>query len=49
MKAPFVRSAYNYDPGEVSDETGLEFRDASLAKQEFGEDGGCSIYASWFA
>ena len=32
-KAVFVRSAYNYDSQEASDESGLECRDKSLTQQ----------------
>lgn len=41
MKAPFVRSAYNYDVDEVSNASGLTCSDASLAKQSFREE--CDI------
>lgn len=34
MKAPFVRSPYNYDVDAVSNETGLKCEDASLAVQD---------------
>lgn len=38
---PFVRSAYNYDTEAASDESGLECKDVSLAKQAFAEE--CDI------
>jgi phage internal scaffolding protein len=41
MIAPFVRSAYNYDVEEVSNETGCECCDASLAQQHMAEE--CDI------
>lgn len=37
-KGPFVRSAFNYDPAVVSDETGLKCQDLSLAKQSFADE-----------
>lgn len=37
-QAPFVRSPYNYDMNQVSDETGLECRDQSLTQQQFAEE-----------
>jgi len=37
-KAPFVRSPYNYDTDEVSDETGLFCDDPSLAQQHQAEE-----------
>lgn len=38
MKAPFVRSPYNYDVAKASDESGLCCKDVSLAKQSFAEE-----------
>lgn len=38
MTAPFVRSAYNYDTDMVSEETGLECKDPSLAQQHQKEE-----------
>lgn len=37
-KAPFVRSAYNYDADLVSEETGLECKDPSMAQQNEKEE-----------
>lgn len=34
IKAPFVRSAYNYDMSTAGDESGLKCRDLSLAVQD---------------
>lgn len=34
MSAPFVRSPYNYDVDEASDESGLRCKDPSLAVQD---------------
>lgn len=38
MKVPFLRSAYNYDTNQVSDETGLCCKDPSLTQQQFAEE-----------
>lgn len=38
MSVPFLRSAYNYDMGEASVESGLRCLDASMAKQSFAEE-----------
>ena len=38
MKALFLRSAYNYDTNEVSNETGLVCADPSLTQQQFKEE-----------
>jgi len=38
MKVPFLRSAYNYDTNQVSDETGLRCMDPSLTQQQFAEE-----------
>jgi len=38
MKVPFLRSAYNYDTNQVSDETGLRCMDSSLTQQQFAEE-----------
>lgn len=35
---PFIRSQYNYDMNEASDESGLACTDLSLAKQSFAEE-----------
>lgn len=35
---PFVRSEYNYDMFEASEESALRFKDVSLAKQSFAEE-----------
>lgn len=35
---PFIRSAYNYDTDIVSDATGLDCKDPSLAQQSAAED-----------
>lgn len=37
-KAPFVRSPYNYDTNEASDESGLDTGDQGGAKQSFKEE-----------
>lgn len=37
-KPPFMRSAYNYDTNQASDEAGLKCEDKSLARQEFAEE-----------
>lgn len=41
MKIPFIRSPYNYDRDNVSNETGLECLDATKAQQQFREE--CDI------
>ncbi|WNK14762.1 MAG: internal scaffolding protein [Microvirus sp.] len=41
MKPPFIRSEHNYDRNAVSQETGLECLDKSLAKQSFRDE--CDI------
>lgn len=38
---PFLRTAHNYDVDQVSDETGLECKDKSLAQQHMKDD--CDI------
>lgn len=40
MKPPFVRNPYNYDPAELSDETGLDCScdGAGRTKQSFAEE-----------
>ncbi|WNK13295.1 MAG: internal scaffolding protein [Microvirus sp.] len=38
MKAPFVRSPYNYDMQAASDESGLKCLDPSMAQQQFLEE-----------
>lgn len=38
MKPPFLRSPYNYDRNQVSDETGLSCDDESLAIQSAAEE-----------
>ena len=38
MKPIFLRTPYNYDTNQVSDETGLACRDASLTQQQFKEE-----------
>lgn len=35
---PFVRSAYNYDMNEASDESGLDCKDPTLTQQSFAEE-----------
>jgi len=35
---PFLRSGFNYDTNQVSDETGLKCEDASLTQQQFAEE-----------
>lgn len=41
MTAPFVRSPYNYDVMQASDETGLRCDDKSLTQQHFADE--CNI------
>lgn len=41
QKIPFVRSPYNYDTNEVSDETGINTGEEGGAKQSFKEE--CDI------
>lgn len=41
MKAPFLRTAYNYDMNAASDESGLRCEDPSMAQQQFLEE--CDI------
>jgi len=41
IAAPFLRTPYNYDRNQVSDETGLKCLDKSLAQQQFTEE--CDI------
>lgn len=41
MKVPFVRSPYNYDRDQASEDSGLECRDKSLAQQSMAEE--CDI------
>lgn len=43
MKPPFVRSAYNYDHDQVSDQTGITFTEPSLTKQSFTEDADINV------
>jgi len=38
MKPIFLRTPYNYDTNQVSDETGLSCPDASLTQQQFKEE-----------
>lgn len=38
MKKVFLRTAFNYDTNEASDESGLKCEDPSLAKQSFAEE-----------
>ena len=38
MKVPFLRTPYNYDTNEVSNETGLVCADPSLTQQQFKEE-----------
>lgn len=38
MKPVFLRTAYNYDMNQVSDETGLRCDDPSLTQQQFKEE-----------
>jgi phage internal scaffolding protein len=38
MKPPFLRTPYNYDTNQISDETGLKCLDASLTQQQFAEE-----------
>lgn len=35
---PFLRTAYNYDTNQASDESGLECKDPTLTKQSFAEE-----------
>lgn len=37
-KVPFLRTPYNYDVDKISDETGLECTDPSLAQQNFKDE-----------
>lgn len=41
MKAPFLRTPYNYDTVAASNESGLACEDATLAQQQFAEE--CDI------
>lgn len=41
VKPPFLRTQYNYDMQEASDETAINCKDVSLAKQSFAEE--CNI------
>lgn len=41
MKAPFLRTPYNYDMNAASDESGLKCTDPSMAQQQFLEE--CDI------
>lgn len=41
MSVPFVRSPYNYDAMQASDESGLRCEDESLAQQSFADE--CDI------
>ena len=41
MEKVFCRSEYNYDRDKVSEETGLNCKDLSLAKQSFADE--CDI------
>jgi len=38
MKSIFLRTPYNYDMNQVSDETGLKCEDPSLTQQQFKEE-----------
>lgn len=38
VNPPFLRTPYNYDRNQVSDDTGLECKDPSLTKQADAED-----------
>jgi len=38
MKAPFLRTTYNYDKDAASNESGLHCEDASLAQQHFKDE-----------
>lgn len=38
MKQVFLRTPYNYDTNQVSDETGLKCEDPSLTQQQFKEE-----------
>lgn len=38
MKAPFLRTAYNYDMNEAGDESGLECKDPTLTQQHFKDE-----------
>lgn len=38
MKSVFLRTPFNYDTNQVSDETGLACRDDSLTQQQFKEE-----------
>jgi phage internal scaffolding protein len=38
---PFIRNPYNYDKEEVSNDTGIEFNDVSLAQQHMKDE--CDI------
>lgn len=48
MKPPFVRSAYNYDRDQASNESGLKCEDESLAKQSFLEDSDINVIVKRF-
>lgn len=41
MKLPFIRSPYNYDRDQVSNDTGLECLEPTMAQQQFREE--CDI------
>jgi phage internal scaffolding protein len=38
VKAPFLRTPYNYDTIAASDESGLDCKDPSLAQQQFADE-----------
>ena len=41
MKAPFLRTPYNYDTNAASDESGVAYEEPSLAQQHFKDE--CDI------
>lgn len=41
MKLPFIRSPYNYDRDQVSNDTGLDCPEPTMAQQQFREE--CDI------
>lgn len=45
MKPPFVRSPYNYDVNQVSDDTGLKCTEPSLTQQQFAEESDINFIA----
>jgi phage internal scaffolding protein len=48
MKPVFLRSAFNYDTNQVSDETGLKCLDPSLTQQQFAEEADINTIVSRF-